>query len=128
MLGTCQQHHGRRPAYGGVQVRAEVMHERGGDAALDGIPPSDRYAITFDAGALDVPITPGVLVPGFGGLGYDEASNLLRVIARKGTVVGLDVVQVVPALDVGDITSMVCARLTLNLIEEMAHAGQIGRV
>ena len=36
--------------------------------------------------------------------------------------------QVVPALDVGDITSLVCARLTLNLIGEMAHTGQIGRV
>jgi agmatinase len=115
-------------AYGSVQVRAEELHEIGVEAVLDRIPPAERYYITFDADALDVPIAPGVLVPGFGGVTYYEASNLLRGIARKGRVVGYDLVEVVPALDVGQITSMVGARLTLNLIGEMAHTGQIGRV
>jgi agmatinase len=115
-------------AYGAVQVRAEELHEVGVAAILDRIPPSDRYYLTFDADALDVPIAPGVLVPGFGGLTYYEASNLLRGIARKGTIVGYDIVEVVPALDVSNITSLVAARLTLNLIGEMAHTGQIGRV
>jgi agmatinase len=115
-------------AYGSVQVRAEELHERGVAAVLDQIPPCDRYYVTFDADALDVPIAPGVLTPGFGGITYYEASNLLRGLARKGRIVGYDVVEVVPALDVGGITSHVCARLTLNLIGEMAHTGQIGRV
>jgi agmatinase len=114
-------------AYGAVQVRAEELHEVGVAAILDRIPPSDRYYITFDADALDVPIAPGVLTRGFGGISYYEASNLLRGIARKGRVVGYDIVEVVPALDVSNITSQVCARLTLNLIGEMAHTGQIGR-
>lgn len=114
-------------AYGSVQIRAEDLHEVGVAAVLERIPPADRYYITFDADALDVPIAPGVLVPGFGGITYYEASNLLRGIARKGTVVGYDIVEVVPALDVAHITSQVCARLTLNLIGEMAHSGQIGR-
>ena len=114
-------------AYGSVQVRAEELHEVGVAAILERIPPSDRYYITFDADALDVPIAPGVLVPGFGGITYYEASNLLRGIARKGRIVGYDIVEVVPALDVANITSLVCARLTLNLIGEMAHTGQVGR-
>jgi agmatinase len=114
-------------AYGSIQVRAEDLHTVGVDAVLERIPPSDRYYITFDADALDVPIAPGVLVPGFGGIAYYEASNLLRGIARKGTIVGYDIVEVVPALDVANVTSHVCARLTLNLIGEMAHTGQIGR-
>jgi agmatinase len=114
-------------AYGSVQVRAEELHEVGVDAVLDRIPESDRYYITFDADALDVPIAPGVLTPGFGGVTYYEASNLLRGLARKGTIVGYDIVEVVPALDIGNVTSHVAARLTLNLIGEMAHTGQIGR-
>jgi agmatinase len=113
-------------AYGSVQVRAEELHEVGVDAVLERIPTADRYYITFDADALDIPIAPGVLTPGFGGITYYEASNLLRGIARKGTVVGYDIVEVVPALDIGNVTSHVCARLTLNLIGEMAHTGQIG--
>ena len=68
-----------------------------------------------------------MLTPGFGGITYYEASNLLRGLARKGTIVGYDIVEVVPSLDVANVTSHVCARLTLNLIGEMAHQGQIGR-
>ncbi|MFN8594550.1 MAG: agmatinase [Thermomicrobiales bacterium] len=113
-------------AYGSVQVRAEELHEVGVQAVLDRIPAADRYYITFDADALDVPIAPGVLTPGFGGITYYEASNLLRGLARKGRIVGYDIVEVVPSLDVANITSHVCARLTLNLIGEMAHQGQIG--
>lgn len=114
-------------AYGSVQVRAEELHEVGVAAVLDRIPAADRYYITFDADALDVPIAPGVLTPGFGGITYYEASNLLRGIARKGTVVGYDIVEVVPTLDVANMTSHVAARLTLNVIGEMAHTGQIGK-
>jgi agmatinase len=114
-------------AYGSVQVRAEELHQIGVDAVLERIPPSDRYYITFDADGLDVPIAPGVLTPGFGGITYYEASNLLRGLARKGKIVGYDLVEIVPSLDIGSITSHVCARLTLNLIGEMAHQGQIGR-
>jgi len=114
-------------AYGSVQIRAEDLHADGVEAVLERIPSSDRYYITFDADALDVPIAPGVLTPGFGGITYYEASNLLRGLARKGKIVGYDIVEVVPSLDVANVTSHVCARLTLNLIGEMAHTGQIGR-
>ena len=62
-----------------------------------------------------------------GGLTYYEASNILRGLARKGKIVGYDIVEIVPSMDVLNLTSRVCARLTLNLIGEMAHQGQIGR-
>jgi agmatinase len=114
-------------AYGSVQVRAEEVHEIGVDAVLERIPASDRYYITFDADGLYAPLAPGVLSPGYGGLTYYEASNLLRGVARKGKIVGYDIVEIVPSRDVADMTSQVCARLTLNLIGEMAHQGQIGR-
>jgi agmatinase len=114
-------------AWGSVQVRAEEVHEIGVDAVLERIPASGRYYITFDADGLYAPLAPGVLSPGFGGLTYYEASNLLRGIARKGKIVGYDIVEIVPSRDVSDMTSQVCARLTLNLIGEMAHQGQIGR-
>ena len=119
-VGSARQHEvDDALAYGSVQVRAEAVLAR--------IPASDRYYITFDADGLDVPIAPGVLTPGFGGITYYEASHLLRGLARKGRIVGFDLVEIVPSLDVASITSHVCARLTLNLIGEMAHQGQIGR-
>lgn len=114
-------------AYGTIQVRAEELHEVGVQAVLDRVPAAAQYYVTFDADALDVPIAPGVITPGFGGVTYYEASNLLRGLARKGRIAGMDMVEVVPSLDVANITSHVAARLMVNLIGEMAHTGQIGR-
>jgi agmatinase len=113
-------------AWGAIQIRAEEVHEIGIPAVLERIPDAARYYITFDADGLDVPIAPGVLVRGFGGLSYYEASNLLRGVARKGQVVGFDFVEVVPALDVSNITSQLVTRLMLNLAGELAWTGQIG--
>lgn len=113
-------------AWGSVHVRAEDIHEKGVDWVLDQIPESPRYYITFDADGLFSGIAPGVLAPGFGGLTYYEASNILRGLARKGKIVGYDIVEIVPSVDVQNLTSQVCARLTLNLLGEMAHQGQIG--
>jgi agmatinase len=56
-----------------------------------------------------------VLTRAFGGVTYFESCNILRGVARKGTIAGFDVVEVVTSLDVSNLTSQV-ARLTLNLI------------
>jgi agmatinase len=114
-------------AYGSVLVRAEEVHERGVDEVLRRIPPSSRYYITFDADGLDPAIAPGVLAPGFGGLTYYEATNLLRGVARKGRVVGFDIVEVVPSADVQNLTSLLAARLTLNLMGALVSEGHVGR-
>ena len=114
-------------AYGSVLVGAEEVHRVGVEAVLDRIPASDRYYVTFDADGLDPAIAPGVNDPGFGGLTYYEATNLLGGIARKGKVVGFDFVEVVPSADVANLTSLLAARLILNLIGALAHEGQIGR-
>ena len=114
-------------AYGSVLVGAEEVHRVGVEAVLERIPAADRYYVTFDADGLDPAIAPGVNDPGFGGLTYYEATNLLRGIARKGRIVGFDFVEVVPSADVANLTSLLAARLILNLIGALAHEGQIGR-
>ena len=63
--------------------------------------------------------------PAFGGLTYYEVTNLLRGIAAKGKVVGCDFVEVVPSLDVHHTTSRLAVRLIMNLIGEVARAGQL---
>lgn len=113
-------------AYGSIQVRATELHDQGVDAVLAQIPDGARFYITFDADALDTTIAPGVNTPGFGGVTYYEAFGILRGLANKGTIVGFDFVEIVPALDVAHVTSHVAARLILNLIGAMAHSGQIG--
>ncbi len=108
-------------------IGATELHRDGIDAALRKIPQADRYYITFDADGLDPSIAPGVGYPSFGGLTYYQAFDLLRGVAAKGKIAGFSFVEVVPALDVRNLTSMLAARLTLNLLGAMAHEGQIGR-
>ncbi len=113
-------------AYGSVVIGAAELHRHGVEAALTKIPVADRYYITFDTDGMDPAIAPGVGYPAFGGLTYYQAFDLLRGIAAKGKIVGFDIVEIAPANDFRDLTSLLAARLTLNVIGAMAHEGQIG--
>ena len=113
-------------AFGSVRVRAEELHEVGVRELLARVPAAPSYYVSLDAGALDPAIAPGVETPVFGGLTYFEATNLLKGIAAKGPVIGVDLVGIVPAHDRGDMTSLLGVRLILNLLGALAHAGRIG--
>ena len=114
-------------AYGSVMICAEEVHQAGVDAILARIPQAERYYITLDADGLDPSISPGVLgPPAPGGLTYYETFNLMRGIARKKKIVGFDYVEVVPPLDIANMTSITAARLILNFIGVLAHQEQIG--
>jgi agmatinase len=115
-------------AFGSVLVRAEELHEAGVPAILHRLPPAPRYYVSLDVGALDPAIAPGVETPAFGGLGYFEATNLLKGISARAPVVGIDLVGISPARDLHDTTSLLGARLLLNLVGALAHAGRIGAV
>lgn len=112
--------------YGSVIIGAAEIHRDGMAASIARVPEAERYYITFDVDGLDPSVAPGVGYPAFGGLSYYQAFDLLSGIAARGKVVGFDLVEVVPAYDVRDLTSLVSARLILNLIGAMARTGQIG--
>jgi len=94
---------------------------------LSRVPDAPAYYITLDADGLDPSIAPGVWSPAFGGLTYYEATNLLRGVAAKGRVLGFDLVEVIPSLDVHHLTSRLGARLIMNLLGALARSGQLGR-
>ncbi len=114
-------------AYGSVLIGAAELHRDGVEAALSKIPAADRYYITFDTDGMDPAIAPGVGYPAFGGLTYYQAFDLIRGVAAKGKIVGFDIVEIAPAHDFRDQTSLLAARLILNVIGAMAHEGQIGQ-
>ncbi len=113
-------------AFGSVLVRAEELHEVGVPQILRRLPASPSYYISLDLSGLDPAIAPGVESPAFGGLTYFEATNLLKGVAARAPVVGLDVVGISPSKDLHDVTSLLGARLILNLVGALARAGRIG--
>lgn len=113
-------------ASGNIIIRARDVREMGVDALLERIPSGASYLVTIDFDGLDPSVTPGVGAPMPGGLTFDDTTALLRGLAARGRIAGLDLVELVPALDVNGLTSLVGVRLALNLIGGMVRSGQLG--
>lgn len=113
-------------AYGSRLVTASEIRRAGIEAVLAGIPAAERYYITIDADGIDPAIAPGVGSPAFGGLSYPETAGLLRGLAAKGRIVGVDLVEIVPARDPFGLTSILGTRLLVDVMSAMAHQGQFG--
>jgi len=114
-------------AFGSIFIRAREVHREGIDACLVKIPAADHYLITIDADVFDTAIAPGVLFPSPGGLTFEEITYLVRGIARKGSVAGVNLFGIRPELDINDLTASTGAQLIINFIGTLAHSGQIGK-
>jgi len=115
-------------AHSGRIVSADEVGERGAAAlgaelrAALGARPT---YLTFDVDALDPAFAPGTGTPVPGGITSREAFALLRALAGAA-VVGMDVVEVAPALDQGDRTSALAAHLLYEGLALLALAGRRG--
>ena len=69
--------------------------------------------LTFDIDCLDPSFAPGTGTPVVGGLSTHQAMQILQHL-RGIQLVGMDVVEVAPAYDVGDITSLAAATIALH--------------
>lgn len=61
--------------------------------------------ISFDIDVLDPAFAPGTEVPSGGGISTRQAIDFLDAIGKKNKLVGLDVVEISPPIDNGDITT-----------------------
>jgi agmatinase len=114
-------------AYGAHIVTAWELHDVGMDAVLARIPDGGRYYITIDADGLDPSIMPAVAGPAPGGVTFHQARKLIHGLVRKGRVIGMDVVEITPSIDVNRISAITAARLVVNLIGAAAGAGYFDR-
>ena len=71
--------------------------------------------LTFDIDCLDPSYAPGTGTPVCGGLTTHQAISILRGLAGID-VVGMDVVEVAPAYDVGEITALAGAHLAMEML------------
>ena len=97
---------------------APWVHEHGIDAAIEAARKvlGDRPVyVTFDIDCLDPSYAPGTGTPVCGGLTSHQAMSILRGL--KGiNVVGMDVVEVAPAYDVGEITALAACHIAMEML------------
>ena len=111
-------------AAGNTIITAREVHDGGAAAVLSRIPAGASYFITLDCDGLDPGVMPAVGAPAPGGLTFFQTIDILHGLAHKGKIAGMDLVEMVPALDLNGTTSMTAARLILNLIGAMARSSQ----
>lgn len=100
-----------------------VRHLRrmGIEAMLDRIPKDARYYLTVDIDAFDPSIAPGTGTPSHGGFLYYEVLELIDGLARRGDIVGMDLVEVAPDYDQTGSTSILAAQVLMNTIGRVLH-------
>lgn len=97
------------------------VRKMGVNAMLDRIPEGVRYYVTVDIDAFDPSIAPGTGTPSHGGFLYYEVLELLAGLAKRGQIVGLDLVEVAPDYDQTGSTSTLAAQLLMNVIGRILH-------
>jgi agmatinase len=82
--------------------------------------------LSFDIDTMDPAFAPGTGTPESGGLLPREAFRMLHLICREG-LAGMELVEVAPQYDVGDITSVLGVRIILDVLGTLVNEGQLGR-
>jgi agmatinase len=67
--------------------------------------------VSFDIDALDPAFAPGTEIPSAGGLTTRQALEVLHAVAGVSTLIGLDVVEISPPFDLGNISSLAALKI-----------------
>ena len=99
-------------------IDAPWVHENGIDAVIE---QARRHLgdkpvyLSFDIDCLDPSYAPGTGTPVCGGLTSHQAMSIIRGL--KGiNIIGMDIVEVAPAYDIGEITALAAAHLAMEML------------
>jgi agmatinase len=96
------------------------IRKMGIEEAANRIPRGKLY-ITIDIDAFCPSIAPGTGTPSHGGFMYYEVLEILQAVSKTHDVIGIDLVEVAPAYDQSDSTSILAAQVLLNMLGFIFH-------
>jgi agmatinase len=79
----------------------EEFRDVGAGGVAEGVPDGARCYVSIDIDALDLPLVPGCVSAEPGGMSYEDLRACLFALAERTDVVGFDLVEVNPQLDIG---------------------------
>ncbi len=98
-------------------VTMEEFRDRRDEALLEGIPEGARCYVSIDIDALDISLTPGCVSAEPNGLTYAELRDSLAAVAERTEIIGFDLVEVNPLLDVPTgLTSYLAAHTVIEFL------------
>jgi agmatinase len=104
-------------AHGNEVITVEEYRQRGIDGVLEKLPTGGQVYVSIDIDCLDLPLVPGCSSAEVNGMTYDELRKTLFAIAKRSEVVGFDVVEVNPMVDVASgNTSLIAAQIAVEFL------------
>lgn len=107
---------------GNTLITAREVRKKGVQMVLREFPEAANIFITIDCDGLDPSVMPGTSCPMPGGLSFYEVADILQGLARRGNIVGMDVTEYFPALDIQRVTALVIMRLIVVLMGTIVRA------
>lgn len=95
---------------------ARTIHKKGIQSVIDTLPVGGNFFVTLDVDGLDPSVMPGTIALAPGGLSWWDIDSLFRGLTQKGTVVGLNVVELAPKNDLNQLSMIGAGRLILKLL------------
>ena len=118
---TSKEGYGDARRMGSDILSVRQCRRLGADGVLDRIPAGRNYYVTIDIDAFDPSIAPGTGTPSHGGFLYYEVLEILDGLARRGSIKGMDLVEVAPDYDRSGTTAILAAQLVMNMIGRILH-------
>lgn len=103
-------------AWGAKIFTARDIHKNGMDQALKAIPRHTPVVLSIDVDGIDPAVVPGVVLPAFGGLSYQQMLDVIQGVAARHHIVGAAFVEFVPERDIQCLGAQAIARLACNVI------------
>lgn len=103
-------------AWGAWIFTARNVHKKGLEEALDAVPQGADVVLSIDVDGIDPSVVPGVILPAFGGLHYQQMLDVIHGVAERARIVAADFVEFVPEEDLHGRGAQAIARLACNVI------------
>ena len=95
---------------------AQEIHADGMKSVVDSLPVGGQFFVSLDVDGLDPSVVPGTIALAPGGIMWWEMVELFEELAKKGNIVGLNVVELAPQNDLNQISMITAGRLILKLL------------
>jgi agmatinase len=110
---------GLRELGGRWATSLDVIERGAEDVVRETVPEADALYASIDLDVLDASIAPGHSLPEPGGISYRQLRAVLIEVARRGRVIGFDIVELNPARDPSGITARVAAWIATHFLSEI---------
>jgi len=107
-------------AWGAKIFTARDIHKNGMDQALKAVPKRTPVVLSIDVDGIDPSVVPGVILPAFGGPGYQQMLDVIQGVASRADIVAACFVEFVPERDSQGRGAQAIARLACNVINVIA--------